>query len=142
MKFLKSFITVFSCIALCSCASYRPILDQNQKYTQVGKQQADSDVDACIKQADEYLKDSKANRLKKEAGRKAIIGAVAGAAAGVIFGHNLKSTMISTAIGTGAGALYGAGSVAAEDRVKPDVIKQRYLTNCLGREGYSIIGWE
>lgn len=142
MKIIKSVVAIATCVSIVSCSSYRPILDQNKKYNSVGRYQAETDVDKCLAMADEYLKESKKRRMAKEAGRNAVVGAVAGTAAGVLFGHNLKSTLAGAAIGTGVGAGLGALSVAGEDNVAPDVIKQRYVGNCLAREGYSIIGWE
>jgi hypothetical protein len=40
------------------------------------------------------------------------------------------------------GAAFGGGSVLAGDKVTPDQVKQRYEVNCLGKQGYSVIGWE
>lgn len=133
------FLTIFS---LASCASYKPIFYQNEVYTQNGKEAADSEFSRCNKEATEYLKEYKARRTAKEAGRNAVVGGVIGTATGAIFGRSLKSTLIGTAIGAGVGAAMGALSVAGEDKVKPDVIKQRYVTRCLNQKGYEVLGWE
>ncbi len=137
----KYFLIHFLILLLGSCSSYRPIFDQNEKYLEVGEERAQKDFDICKKRADEYLDKYKAERAAKEAGRKAIIGGVVGAATGLIFGNTIKSTLIGTAIGAGVGAASGALSVAGEDKIKPDHIKQRYIANCLANAGYSIIGW-
>lgn len=129
-------------LALGACSSYRPILDPHGKYQEVGKAQADEDIEECDKEADDYLDQYKAERAAREAGRKAIIGGVVGAGSGLLFGRTLKSGLVGTAIGAAVGAAAGALSVAGEDKVKPDQIKQRYMGNCLGRKGYSIIGWK
>lgn len=140
-KFLKITIIFTTFLSLISCSSYKPILDQNEKYLAVGEKQAQQDIDSCKKDADDYLDKYKAERAMKEAGRKAVIGGVIGTVAGAIFGGGIKSALVGTAIGAGAGGAIGGLSVAGEDNVEPDVIKQRYITNCLGRKGYSIIGW-
>jgi hypothetical protein len=140
-KIMRRFSTFCLIILLGSCASYRPIFDQNQKYMTVGEDVAQKDFDVCKKRAEEYLDKYKAERAAKEAGRKAVIGGVVGAATGLIFGNTIKSTLIGTAIGAGVGAATGALSVAGEDKVKPDHIKQRYIANCLADKGYSILGW-
>lgn len=124
-----------------SCASYKPILDQNDKFFASSEEQRQSDIKTCKKEADDYLDQLKAEKAAREAGRKAVIGAVVGTAVGAISGGNLKSTLTGTVIGAGVGAIAGALSVAGEDKVKPDVIKQRYIGNCLARKGYSVIGW-
>lgn len=140
--FLKSSVIFLTSLSLLSCASYDPIFNPNEKYLQAGKEQAAKDAKICKKEADDYLDQYKAKRAAKEAGRKAVIGGVVGAASGAIWGKNLKSAAIGTAIGAGVGAVVGGLSVAGEDKVKPDKIKQKYLTNCLGKKGYEILGWE
>ena len=139
MKVLASLIVIFSLI---SC-SYRPILDPtNSQYVKTGKEQADQEVDRCTKQAKEYLKQYKARRSAKEAARKAAIGTGIGAITGAISGGNLRSTLGGGLIGLGVGAVVGAAGVIGEDKFKPDELQQRYVVNCLARDGYSVIGWE
>ncbi len=139
MKFLIAFLTI---IALTSCSSYKPILDQNSTYLQNGEETAKQDIDECTKNADAYLKQYKMRRAAKEAGRKAIIGSVIGAVTGVLFGNTVKSLATGAVIGAGIGAAAGGLGVAGEDKVSPDHIKQNYVSNCLARKGYSVIGWE
>lgn len=141
-NFLKSLVIFSISFSLLSCASYDPILNQNEKYLRAGKERANQDVKVCKKAADDYLNQYKAKRAAKEAGRKAVIGGVIGAASGAIWGKSLKSAAIGTAIGAGVGAAIGGLSVAGEDKVKPDQIKQRYVGDCLGKEGYEVLGWE
>jgi len=139
---IKIIITALLLPALISCSSYKPILDQNNKYIQVGEEAAGQDIKQCSKDAENYLEKYKAERMRKEAGRKAIIGGIFGAITGTLFGGNIKSLAAGTLIGAGIGAGMGALSVAGEDKVKPDYIKQNYITNCLARKGYQVIGWQ
>lgn len=138
----KNFVIIFSIFSLASCSSYKPILYQNNTYLKNGKEAADLEIKSCSTQAEEYLKQFKARRAAKEAGRNAVIGSVIGTASGAIFGRTLKSTLVGTAIGAGFGAAMGALSVAGEDKVKPDQMKQRYVANCLSKKGYEVLGWE
>jgi len=138
---MKKIATILLIFLLFSCASYKPIFDQNDKYFSTNEEQRQSDADSCKKEASEYLDKLKAERAAREAGRKAIIGGVIGTAIGAISGKNLKSTLTGGVIGAGIGAVAGALAVAGEDKVKPDVIKQRYISNCLAKKGYSVIGW-
>ncbi len=138
-RIIVIFLTSF---ALLSCSSYKPILDQNEKYFQVGKEDAQKDIDQCVAAGDEYLKQYKTQRALKEAGRKAVIGAVIGTTVGFLFGGNVRSLAKGALVGTGVGAAVGGLGVIGEDKVSPDHIKQRYVSNCLGRKGYQVIGWE
>lgn len=141
MKHLK-LGSLLSLLVLTACASYRPVLDENPKYVKVGENQAERDIDACMSRADTFLAKHREERARKQAGRSAVVGAVAGGAIGLISGGNLAST----AIGTGAGAAVGAGAgylgEKSKDNLTPDEIKQRYVSNCLARKQYRVIGWK
>ena len=138
----KFSIVLITSLSLISCASYRPIFDPNQKYKDVGDVQAEKDADICMKEADQYLEDSKKRRMAKEAGRGAVTGSIFGGIFGFLFGGNVKGLAVGIAAGAGIGAASGAGGVVSEDNLKPDRIKQRYTINCLARQGYDVIGWE
>ena len=138
MKILYIILLIFS---LASCSSYKPILDQNEKFLASNETERQKEISVCKSEANEYLDKLKTERAAREASRKALIGGVIGAAVGAFSGKNIKSTLIGTAIGAGAGAIIGGLSVVGEDKVKPDVIKQRYISNCLAKKGYSVIGW-
>jgi hypothetical protein len=136
----KLLILTIITLSISSC-SYRPILDHNDKYNAVGEEKADADIKVCKKEAADYLDKYKAERVAKEAGRKAIIGSVIGTAAGLIWGGGIRSVLGGAAIGAGAGGVIGGLSEAGKGQVSPDEIKQRYMTNCLNGKGYSVIGW-
>ncbi len=133
-----SFSLIFSLI---SCTSYRPVLDQNAKYLSVSEKEAEKDIGICKDEAEEYLTKYKAEHATKEVGRSTIWGSIFGAITGLIWGQNLHSTLVGTAVGGGTGAVLGGASVAGEGTITPDQLKQRYISNCLARKGYSVIGW-
>ncbi len=135
---------VASCLVFCllfSC-SYRPIFNPNEKYLSSGKEKADQDFEKCRKEAKEYLDQYKVKRAAKQAARNAAVTSVTGAVVGAIYGKTMKSTLIGAAIGAGAGAVMGSISVAGEDKITPDEMQQRYISQCLANQGYSILGWE
>lgn len=126
---------------ICAC-SYRPILDENQAYLQAGQDQAQQDIDHCTQKGEAYLKKYKAKRAAKQAARKGTLGAIFGGIFGFIFGGNSTALVKGLAVGAGVGAASGAGSVAAEGTLTPDNMKRRYVSNCLARKGYSVLGWQ
>ena len=93
------------------------------------------------KKSADYLDKYKAERVSKEAGRKAIIGSVIGTAASLIWGGGVRSVLGGALIGAGAGGAIGGLSEAGKGSVSPDEIKQRYMSNCLMKKGYSVTGW-
>jgi len=138
---MKLIITVILSFLLISCISYRPIFSPNHKFNAVGQEVANQDADKCLKEADQYLKASKKRRAAKEAVRGAAVGAVFGLIWGVLTG-DADEIVKSAAIGAGIGGITRGGGVLAEDKLTPDQIKQRYVSQCLGGKGYRIIGWE
>jgi ABC-type dipeptide/oligopeptide/nickel transport system permease subunit len=142
MKFIQKILLILLLIFYSFSCSYRPIFDQNEKYLNAGEKKAQNDFEICKKSAEKYLNQYKAERAAKEAGRKAAIGGIIGATTSLIFGKGIKSTLVGTLIGVGAGASIGAIGVIGEDKIKPDEMKQRYVSSCLAQKGYSIMGWK
>lgn len=139
-KFIKLMIMMMLTCSLMSC-SYRPIFAPNAKYKVVGEEVAYQDAKQCKTEAEQHLKASKRRRALKETARGAGMGAVLGVLFGLLTG-NVRGVVKSAAIGAGVGGTLKGGSVLAEDKLKPDQIKQRYVSMCLSKKGYQILGWE
>ncbi|MBL6665126.1 MAG: hypothetical protein ISQ34_04710 [Rickettsiales bacterium] len=137
---MKKLFILFLSFALVSC-SYKPIFAPNTKFETVGEEKADQDFENCNEKAEKYLAASKKRRAAKEGVRGAGIGAIFGAIFGLFTG-DIARVAKSAAIGAGAGGVTKGGSVLAENKLKPDQIKQRYISRCLSHQGYEIIGWE
>lgn len=120
-------------IFLGSCAS-KPQLYPNEKLKQSGKAAAQSEVDHCMAEADDYLKSSKGKQVAKGAGSGAAIGAAIGTVAGLFTGNIGRGLLRGSAMGAAGGAVNGG--------LSPDQIKQRYVNQCLSDKGYQVIGWD
>lgn len=141
LTFLKNFLLFFLIFSLVSCVSYKPIFDQNKKFNDVGQNVANQDFENCKIQADNHLKQYKAQRIANEASRKALLGSIFGGLMGLVFGNSFESTISGAIAGGIFGGIYGGASVASEGNLKPDEIKQKHITRCLNQQGYDIIGW-
>lgn len=140
MNKIKISFSILAIISLISC-SYSPIFAPNYKLKKVGQEKAQQDAQKCKKEAKEYLAASKKRRAAKEGVRGAGVGAIFGAIFGLFTG-DVKSVVKSAAIGAGVGGAIRGGSVLAEDKLKPDQIQKRYISKCLSKKGYEILGWE
>ncbi len=138
---MRKLLSLALLLLLFSC-SYKPIFENNQKYLTAGKEKADADFQICNKLSKDYLDQYKARRVAKQAVRKGVIGAITGAITGAVWGNNSRSTLTGGLIGFGAGALVGAASIMGEGSLKPDQIQQNYISKCLVKDGYVVIGWE
>ena len=134
-KYLLSFFLV---IILFSCVSYSPIFYQNKKFLDAGPVVADQDFQNCKIEAENYLKEYKSKGAWKEARRKALIGSIVGAA---LMGSSTETFVGGALVGSLAGAVAGGFSHVGNDKVKPDEIKNNYITRCLNQKEYEIIGW-
>lgn len=137
----KALLVVFLIAGAIGCSSYRPIVDENEHYMKVGSTRAEADIDDCLARADRYLEVHKSDRILKEAGRGAAGGAIVGGLIGALSGNGGKA-LTGAAIGAGVGAASRAGGVASKDKLAPDEIKQNYVTQCLKRKRYVVLGWK
>jgi hypothetical protein len=123
---------------LVGCASMRPIVYANQKYTQVGREGADRDIETCEALAEE------AGTTRGSAGQAAgqvAKGATAGAAGGAVGGA------ISGGAGAGAAAGAAGGAVASllwgwMTPRPPNPAHVNYVNQCLTDRGYQVAGWQ
>lgn len=141
MSWLKVILFMSLGFVLFSCASFRPVLDENDHYQKVGDVQAEVDIDDCMARADVYLEKHKSERMKKQAGRGAISGAIVGGIMGALTG-NTNDALAGAAVGGAVGAASGAAGEATKDNLKPDELKQQYVSRCLERKKYNVIGWK
>ncbi len=138
---IKYFSSLLLVVILFSCASYSPIFDNNKKFIEVGPKVANKEFEECKKEAENYLNQYKLKKASNEARRKAIIGGIFGGLWGLVFGNSTQSIIEGVVGGSIFGGLYGGISSLGEDKIKPDEVKKNYITRCLNRKDYEIIGW-
>jgi outer membrane lipoprotein SlyB len=120
-------------LLLAGCAS-KPQLYPNQKYKESGEKAAQADIDACMDEADRFLKSPRGKKIARGAGTGAVVGGAFGAALGLFSGNVVRGA----AIGAGVGAAGGAASGA----MSPDEVRYRYVNKCLADKGYEVLGWD
>jgi outer membrane lipoprotein SlyB len=127
---------------LASCASYRPILNDNAQYVKVGEAAAEKDIDECMTKADTFLEKQKDERTAKATGRSAVGGAILGGIIGAVSGNGLEGAVGGAAVGAGASAAGTYAGEKAKDKLGPDDLKQNYVSKCLQNKNYEILGWK
>lgn len=131
-KFLTPCLIILL-LAISSCAS-RPKLYPNATLKSKGKALAESDINLCMKDADDYLESSEGKKIAKSAGFGAVVGGAVGAVAGAFTGNISRGAAQGAAMGGVGGGAAGAMS--------PDELKHRYVNRCLADKGYDVIGWD
>lgn len=132
------FIALTLMIVSPGCAhSERPVLYPNAHLKQVGNDQAQAEVDECIRLATEYGADSSSGgKVAKDTAGGAVIGGAVGAATGAVLG-NVGRGLAAGAAGGAAGGL--ARGALSSDRKDP--VFRQFVDRCLREKGYEPIGW-
>ncbi|HVO84466.1 MAG TPA: hypothetical protein VMU60_08580 [Syntrophobacteria bacterium] len=125
-------------IAQTGCAhGERPVLYPNDHLKQVGQDQAQTDIDECMKLATEYGADSSAGgKVAKDTAGGAVIGGAVGAATGAVLG-SVGRGLAAGAAGGAAGGL-ARGALASDQK---DPVFRQFVDRCLREKGYEPIGW-
>jgi outer membrane lipoprotein SlyB len=118
---------------LSSCAS-RPKLYPNETLKSKGKVASEKEIDACMKDADEYVESGEGKKIAKSAGFGAMVGGAIGAVGGAFTGNIARGAAQGAAMGGAGGAVGGA--------LTPDQLKHRYVNKCLADKGYEVLGWD
>ncbi len=129
------------------CGAMHPTLYPNEQYSRVGRAQADADIEACERQAEEYVKNpGQGGRRATEAARNTGVGAAVGAAGGAVGGAIGGNVGQGAAVGAASGATAGLlgtmfGWMFSGDS-GPDPTYRNFVEKCLRDKGYEPIGWE
>jgi hypothetical protein len=131
-------IMIVCIIALAGCASKRPVLYPNDKLKQVGNEQAQADIDECMRLATEYgAKEDAGGKIVKNTTASAAVGAAAGAAIAAVLGGDVGRGAAAGGAGSGA-ATATRGAIDSRD---PHALFQSFVEKCLREKGYETIGW-
>jgi hypothetical protein len=126
-------------VCLVSCASMQgPILHPNVHLQEVGKQQADKDVEECRELASQYVPSTAGTDVAKSTGIGAVGGAAVGAVAGAVGGGGAGTgAVVGAATGGTAGAVAGLVKHA-----EPSPAYKDFVDRCLRERGYEVVGWQ
>ncbi|MBI1735697.1 MAG: cell envelope biogenesis protein OmpA [Candidatus Rokubacteria bacterium] len=130
-----------------ACAgSQKPVLYPNAKVQEVGREQAERDVDDCRRLAGDYVKNTAAKDIGKDAAVGGATGAATGAAGGAVHGAvSGRGAGGGAATGAAVGAAAGATAGAVRGAVKntePSPIYKEFVNRCLAERGYQVLGWQ
>ena len=126
---MKKFIalSLFSLLlASCSSTPSRPQLYPNQTLKDKGSQVSQTDIDACLKEAEDYLKTPEGEKLQRSNNAPSV-----GTSIGFGFGGG------GSGIGLGMGVGGGGRRLSGEEQVR-----RNFANQCLVNKGYQIVGWE
>ncbi len=114
-------------LLLVACASKpsRPQLYPNQVAKDRGEK-SQQDIDACLKEANDYLKTPEGEKLQKSANSGSI-----GTSVGLGFGTG------------GMGVGFGVGSGGGRSRLSgEEQVRRNFANQCLVNKGYQVVGWD
>ena len=120
------------------CSSQRPAIYPNAHLQEVGEEQAEKDMVACEKLADNNVSES--HEGGKVAGQTAVggaFGAASGAVVGAITGNVGIGAAIGAAVGATQGLLRGLWGAASSE---PNPTYKNYVNQCLKEAGYEPTG--
>ncbi len=140
MKSTFGILILFLLLNLAGCASTKkPLLYPNHHLNAVGQQQANADIDACMRAAEASGANAgKGEELAKDTAKAGAVGGATGAVVGAISSNT--STGRGAAIG-GAGAATATLVGGAFDSSEPTQVYIRFVEICLREKGYQPIGW-
>ena len=122
-----------------ACSAKRPVFYPNDHLQTVGKDQARSDANRCMTEANQY---GVKNDTGKTVGGRAVKGATLGAAISAVVSAVLGGN-VGRAAGAGAAGGATAGAVSgAFDADEPEAVYKNYVDRCLRQMGYEVIGWQ
>jgi outer membrane lipoprotein SlyB len=143
---LNCLFFLFWLAASAGCSARQPVLYPNERLKRMGREVAERDVNACMREGGEYV--SSGGRAEEIAGSGtsgaatgAAVGAAAGAAGGAVLGHAGRGAAVGAAGGAAGGLARGTIRGLSRSR-DPDPVLKNYVNRCLREKGYDVIGWK
>ncbi|OPY85696.1 MAG: hypothetical protein A4E71_01961 [Smithella sp. PtaU1.Bin162] len=130
------FLMIFFVLAGCA-AKQSPVLYPNAHLKSVGETKAQTDIEECSLQAENYV--------KANPGAKVVGGVIVGGAGGSVVGGAVGAVTGNLGRGIGVGAAAGAASGLVRGIYKasqPSPVYKTFVNRCLQEKGYDPIGWE
>ncbi len=134
---LKKLTILTLLFVLTACATQRPVLYPNSHLQLVGDEQAQEDINRCLRQAEQYIKAHPEAKIAESTAKGGVAGAVVGGAVGAVTGNLGR--------GLGAGAAGGAAwgfMRGLFQSSEPSPVYKEFVNRCLREKGYEPIGWE
>jgi hypothetical protein len=132
------FIIIVCILSLSGCASKRPVLYPNDYLDKIGKEQAEADIEECMRLATEYGVEGDAGAtVVKNTAITAAVGAAAAAAVAAVFGGDVGLSAAAGALGGGTASL--ARRAITEENPTPAF--RNSVDKCLREKGYEPIDW-
>ncbi|MCE5193877.1 MAG: hypothetical protein LLF28_00215 [Nitrospiraceae bacterium] len=124
--------------SLTGCASQGgPVLYPNNYLKEVGKEQAQKDIEECELLASEYVQKNPGGDVAGSTAAGGVSGAVIGGAGGAVLGNVGKGAGVGSATGAAAGLIRGISKAS-----KPSPVYKNFVNRCLKEKGYEPIGWQ
>jgi uncharacterized protein YcfJ len=125
-------------VSLSACAQKRPVLYPNTHLQRVGKEQAQADIDECIRFAEDHgVRSGSEEKVAKETAKGAAVGGAVGAGVGAVLGDTGRKAAAGAAGGASGG--FTRGVFRSGD---PDPVFARFVEQCLRDKGYAPVGWK
>jgi outer membrane lipoprotein SlyB len=129
------------------CSPLRPVLYPNAHFRQVGDTQAQSDIEYCCQQADQFVKSGgQSGRMARDTAvqgaKGGAFGGAVGAAGGAVTGNAGEGAAVGAASGATAGVLNTLFGGIFETHRSPDPTYANFVNQCLTDRGYQVIGWQ
>jgi hypothetical protein len=133
---LKIFASI-CLLLLVACSQKRPVLYPNYHLQQVGNEEAQAEIDDCIRFAQEHGASSNSSgKVAKNTAEGGAVGAAGGAATGAVLGSVGRGAAAGAAGGAAVGCLQGLFRSP-----EPDPVFRRFVERCLREKGFEPMGW-
>jgi hypothetical protein len=134
-------VIVAACLVMVvtACSAPSPVLYPNAKLDQVGRAEADRDIEACQQLAASAGANPASGQVERGA-RNTAVGGAAGGATGAVGGAVLGNAGRGAAFGAATGATAGLMR-SIFSRPQPSGAYKNFVDRCLRERGYEPVGW-
>ncbi len=115
---------------------------ENQNYINLGKNSSQYQIDICIDEAEDSLKNQIVNEEYYNITDSAVKGFANAISQSILGNSNIKTNLINNSIRTTSNSSSNVIRSIGNNQTKPYNNKKNYIVTCLAKRGLVVIGWK
>ena len=115
---------------------------ENQNFTNLGKNSSQYQIDICIDEADNFIKNQIVNDEYHSITDSAVKGFANAISQSILGSANAKTNLVNNSILTTSNSSSNVIRSIGKNQTKPHNNKKNYIVTCLARRGLVVIGWK
>jgi hypothetical protein len=142
INFLITLLIFFSFFIIFSCTKYKPFIQNNITYQNLGEARTKYEIDLCIEEADELTKNQIATESFNQSSDNLVKSIGNSISQAIIGNSNPTSSFLNNSIRSSGTGVSSVIKTYNPNNQSTGIRKKNLIARCLALKGLLVIGWK